>query len=373
MWLAPVDKPTLEEALFHFLLSGHDGRPQAPQPLVAEQTTLRELYAAPHPDLCEALRHCLDALLVEMEPDPGQEGAIGAPVSVLAVALAAHNCLGSTSLLPQGEQAKNAELVLGFTAALIETVPPADEYNTALAYHAVLRSIAGIMPELGLKWDELLHALIDRSPLTALWALDAHMPAALDELATELLPGWRVLRQAQPSVWRNGNEWWGIVWQLLAKSHIRQWLRHRWLLMPETRQACRNVGLVLEALRRQGDHRDFILEFYAAYDYFRAQTRPDAWQGWVRFWPILETIEKLLRTPGDNEAAIRVNRWGNEYFLKFLSLMKIVIEEGGIPSDYMKLSRGFVVTQRRLLDYVTYGMQRQIAFGPVAFEGQNAQ
>ena len=89
MWLAPADKSTLEEALFYFLRAVRDGRPQARQPLVVEQRTLHELYTAPHPDLQEAFRHCLDALLVEVDPDPERWGRLEVPASTLGMMHAA--------------------------------------------------------------------------------------------------------------------------------------------------------------------------------------------------------------------------------------------------------------------------------------------
>jgi len=368
MWLEPVDKSTLEEALFHFLLSVRDGRPEAKQPLVAEENTLHALYAEPHPDLWEALRHCLDAFLVELSPNPAQRGELHAPVSALGVALAANNCLAPASLQQPGGEEKHADPVVDFTTALIATLPPALVRDTALTYHAVLRGSEITLPHLEGTRAGLLHSLIERSPLTALWSLDAHTPAALDELAAELLPGWSSIDGALRQIWRGLEQWLERVVELLADASISRWLRHRWLTMPETREACRNVGLLLEALRQREEQRNVILDFYEAYDYFRAEPQDDEWRGQVRVWPVLETIAELLLTSGDNEESIQRNRQGNEYFLKFLPLVQLIINEGGVPTDYAHLSREFVGALRPLLNYVTEGARQRITFEKVVFE-----
>lgn len=367
MWLAPVEKATLEETIFHFLVSVRDGRPRARQPVVAEKTILRALYETPHPDLQKALRHCLDAFLVGLSPDPGRWGELHAPVSALGVALAAHNCLAPVLSQQSGDGKEHIDPVRDFTSALIAALPPAREQDAALAYHAVLRGVETLLPGLEPTRARLMQALIERSPLTALWALDMHTPAALDELAAQLLPGWSAVDGRE--VWRRGREeWLGNVVELLSDARIARWLRQRWLSMPETREACRNVGLVLEMLRRRGDSRAFILDFYEAYDYFCAEARSDGWHEQIRVWPVLETIEKLLRTPGDSEAAIQMNRRGNEYFLKFRPLVELIIDEKGIPTDYALLSREFVGVLRPLLNYVTESVRPRIDFREVTFQ-----
>jgi len=375
MWLALSNKLELEEALFHFLLTVRDGQPQAARPLVAEKTTLRDLYAGPHPDLLKALHHCLDAFLVELGPDPAGWGRVTMPAETLGVALAALNSLAPARPQPPADEGEQRDPVGDFTAALIATLPPARQRDAALAYHAVLRGAArsNDLSRLPPERARLLHALVERSPLTALWALDAHTPTALDGIAAELLPGWPPGDRPGGEAWRNADEWLDAVAALLAAPQVARWLRYRWLALPETRPACRNVGLLLEALRRRRDHRALILEFYEAYDYFCAETRPDPWRGQVRVWPVLETIEKLLRTPGDDEAAIRVNRWGNEYFIKFRPLIEIIIAEQGIPTDYTLLSPEFVLALRALLPYITEGARQRIAFGEIAFGGESEE
>ncbi len=139
----------------------------------------------------------------------------------------------------------------------------------------------------------------------------------------------------------------------LAQPAIAGYLRRRWLNLPETRPACRNLGLLLEALRRRGDGRACILEFYEAYDRFCATTMQDAWRRPVRCWPLFDRIERLLRAAGDSEAAIRLNRWGNEYFLKFRALLQIVIDENRLPRDFNLLTLDFINALRPLLEWTS--------------------
>ena len=127
---------------------------------------------------------------------------------------------------------------------------------------------------------------------------------------------------------------------------------------------------MLEILRRQYHLRRFILEFYEAYDFFCAETRPDKWHGQVRVWPILETIEKLLRAPGDSEAAIQVNRRGNEYFMKFRPLIKMIDAERGIIADYKHLKSEFEQAIRSLVHYTTEPGDQRISFDKVIFENR---
>lgn len=362
MRVAPSDKYDLGKALFRFLLAVRDGRPGAARPLVAEDPALHALCADPYSDLCKALRHCVDAFLLELGPDPAQWGKISIPSWVLGFALAVNNCLAPTTPVIRDGEAEPYDPVLDFTARLVSTLPPARSSEEAIACHAVLRGVEAALPHIGPERARLMHAVIERSPLTALWSPDLHTPTALNDIASELLHGCPVDGQGDGKAWKDGEGWVDVVSSLLADPRIAGWVRNRWLGMPETRLACRNVGLLLEALRRRGGHRSFILEFYEAYGYFRSETRTNELGEQVRVWPMLLEIEKLLRTPGDSEAAIRVNRWGNEYFMKFRPLVQIIIAENVVPPDYALLSREFAVAVQSLLPYVTDKAGGHISF-----------
>jgi len=393
MWLIAAEKTALERALFDFLISVRDGRPRADRPVITERETLQALYTAPHPDLCEVLRHCLDAFLVELTPDSSVWGTVKAPSAALGVALAGMNWLSANGgrqrgrvTVDQEEEETSRDPVGEFTAALLATLPPARERDSALAYHAVLRGLPALLSvsnptaaQRSPARDRLFHALIERSPLTALWAVDLYTPAALDPLAVELLPGWDP-ENRPADVWGGAEAWLETVTGLLRDPRLARWARHRWLALPETRPACRNTGLLLEALRRQDDvtstNWDLLLAFYECYDHFRGETRKNAWGEPVRVWPLLTRMEKLLTVGGDDEllsaAALRVNRRGNEYFLKFRSLLELVVEEGGLPEAYPHLTLDFVLTLRRLVRYTTTEARQQIKFEEIAFEADAA-
>lgn len=364
MWLEPAPASLLEEKLFRFLLTVRDHRPQASTALVAEQATLREISSAPHPDLSAAFGQCLNALLIETGSDMDW---MNAPALVFGLALAVNNCIAPVRWEHSVEKDEEAALYDEFTEALVAALPPARTIQAALAYHAVLRGTPNAVARVGAKRAALIHALIERSPLTALWSMDVHTPSALEAMAAELLPGWTVKQNSVAYGWRSDNAWLKTVAMLLKDERIARWVRRRWLSMPETHHACRNTGLLLEAFRRRGGSRAFILDFYEAYDYFRAATRADRRQGRKRFWPILEEIEKLLRASGDEDAAMKINRRGNEYFLKFRPLVETVIAENGIPTDYAHLSREFIQSLRPLLAFTTEGTGQRLSFGAVTF------
>ena len=360
----------MEEGLFRFLLTLRDNRAQSTMALVAAPATLREIYAAPHPQLKEAFGHCLTALLIEVDSETTAQEKMNVPAPIFGLALAVNNCLAPNvgEQRAAGRGASEPEEADAFTEALVDTLRPARSLNVALAYHALLRGASDAVARLSAARAELMHALIERSPLTALSNLDVHTPSALEALAAELLPGWQVKNKSAAYGWKDDDAWLKTVVKLLGNERIARWVRRRWLVMPETRHSCRNIGLLLEALRRRGEHRAFILDFYEAYDYFRAQARAHQWQSGERFWPVLEEIEKLLRVGGESDAAIQINRRGNEYFLKFRALVETVIAENGIPTDYALLSREFIQTLRPLLAFVTEGTRQRLSFGAVAFD-----
>lgn len=370
MWIEPSDKSLLEEQLFSFLLSVRNGKPQATKPMIADHSTLQSLCTEPHPDLKEALRHCLDTFLVELSSDPAQWGELQIPASAFGFALAFHNSLSQTAAAQINREEKKINPVKEFTSALFATLSPAYEKDTALVYHALLQGISAILSRLKIAQSEWLHELVEFSPLTMLQTLDVHTPIGLYALASELLPGWKGIELPQRKAWHSLAEWVNVVVMLLDDPKIARWLRHCWIAMPETRQSSRNIGLVIEALRRKGNHQGFIWEFYEAYDYLSAKMQPDEWSGQKRVWPLLQTIEKLLRISGDDEMTLKINRQGNEFFLKFRPLVEMIIAANGIPSEYKLLSRGFVQTLRPLLNYVTERGHQRITFREVAFEQQ---
>lgn len=367
MWVAPDSKATLEEGLFRFLLSVRDGRPEAARPLLATDATLREVRRGLNPQLGEALRHCLDAFLIQLTPDPAEWGELKIPASIVPLGMALNNCLVRGTPAPASDD---------FTKRLVAAIPPASRRDDALAYHALLRGVGKFLTSAEPWRAGYLHALVDRSPLTMLWALDVHDPPGLSPVAGDLLPPRRRKevfgREMGETGWGDAGEWLRALGSLLADRRLARWVGHRWLAMPASLGASRNVGLLLELLRRQDDPalRDFVLSFYESYDYFRGEARTDEWGRRVRVWPELEAIDRMLRVPGDSDAAIEMTRRGNEHFLKFRPLVQAIIDGGGMPQDYALLTTDFVMTLRGLLNYVAGGPARRIDFTEAEFVSQ---
>jgi hypothetical protein len=368
MWLVPVDKDTLEESLFNFLVSVSEGRPHAARPLIVEYEILNNLYKKPHPDLLQALKNALDCLLVEISSNPAEWGKIELPTSILGLVLAAQNALSPEPSIHFNDQKYQKDPIEEFTDLLIDTIPPANELAEVFAYHSVLRGIEGIIPSLTKSRRSLFSKIIELSPLTALWNLDNHTPSVINHIGRELLHGWRDSTSPFEKIWGTPEKWLIVVGSLLNNIHIARWIRHRWLTMPETRPSCRNIGLILEILLRNKECRRFILEFYEAYDYFYSKKVINDGQKAKRYWPIFEIIYKLIHVSGDNDAAIILNRRGVEYFLKFLPLVEIIIAKNGIPEDFQLLTLEFVMQIRELADCITLKSKGGISFSKISFE-----
>lgn len=348
--VAHLERDALDAALFRFLQSVARGNPEPSLPIVTSGRELARLYVAPAPALVEALRHAVDAFLIDVEPDPAERGTLTLPGCTLGLALAVHNSAGGAT-----------EAAREFTEALVATLPPARGLGAIVAYHAVLRPLEVVMARSRETPRDVRRALVARSPLTALVMLDRLMPPALETLAAELLPGHvrpRVESDVRDPAARD-REWIDAVTTALADARLARWVRNRWLAMPETRQACRNLGLLLESLRRADDlrWRELIFDYYAADRCFG-----------IGIGGIIGIIEKLLLASGDTSHAIRLNRWGNEYLLKFLALTETVL------TDRRELARPGVREQMQrlqpLLHLTTIGAARRVSFGSVSFGAQ---
>ncbi len=353
LWIAPASQAQAEQGLFRLLASLPSGRPEVELPLLVEAETMRAILDQPNPDLVAALRNCINEQLLELGCDPATWEDLQIAPAVWTAALAVHNLL-TPELAPQPSEDDDSpqdDPLVAHCSALVATLAPARSLADSVARHALLRQPIQGMADLPSNRRRLLDDLLVRSPLSALAALDLHTPPALTSLAAELLPGWRS-RVIDPTPWRDLDDWLDEVERILALPCLARYFQHHWLALPETRRACRNLGLLFESLRRR-DRRDIPLGFYESYDYLRAEIRDDPQHGPYRHWPLLSTAEELLKTEGDGEVAISLNRWGNEYLLKLLPLVDMVIEEGGMPAAYRFLTPDLVNAVRPLLPIAT--------------------
>lgn len=340
MRLTISDREALERTLFDRLAAADtDGRLDRFPPVVADPATLAAVLAGPDPRLARALARRVDRFWIRFDPGPPPE--MGAEASVLAWLAAGINVLGGTEL-----EAEAAE----FTDALLDRLPVAGEPETALVVHAVLAPWAMAVPTE--RWaapDRRLERLMAGSPLTGLRVLDRFLPPALFPLGRELLPALGGLPEGSKEERLAGERWLGAAEGLVADRRIARWLRRRWLGFFRHPRPCRNVGLLLEALRRRGHARPFLLDFYEALDRFGGTGEPGA-----RRWPLLETAGELLRVPGETEAAIRLNRRGNDYAMLFRPVAELMAAEGSLPRRTHPLLTGELLAAiRPLLDWIT--------------------
>ena len=368
-WIAPATPTETARQLFDFLQALRLGGLRAVRPLLLDNAALQSLYRHPPASLVQALHYQLDSLLVDITPDPAQWGEMGLSPAMVSLSLAAYLCL-TPNLVPADER---LDPVLGFAAALVGLLPPARTLPEALVYHAILAGMGSALPHLSPGRQAILGALLNRSPLSAVYHLHLYTPPALTPLAAQLMPWWK-RRVTSPSPWRGPEDWLQTMVPLLAQPALANYLRRHWLELPETRPACRNLGLLLEALRRQENQRDFLLTFYEAYDHQRGRSFRDPWDGRAyHTWPLLVEIERLLRAGSSSDgasaqAALNLNRRGNEMFLLFYPLIETIKTDGHPPTDFNLLTNNLILASSRLLDWVTLHGASGLKMGQITFD-----
>ncbi|ETR70524.1 MAG: hypothetical protein OMM_03180 [Candidatus Magnetoglobus multicellularis str. Araruama] len=370
-----ANKSVLEKALFDFLLSVRNGKPEAKNSIATDNKTLAGLYENPHPDLCLAMKYCIQSFLSKVHYNPEYFGKIKISSHVFGLTLALNNCLAP--VIPENKDiSQNSTDEISesnnefdksddFTKELIMSLPSACNRDLAIAYHSILNGSESILENKEFKRKQFLHTLIELSPLTSLAALNVHMPEILNIIAKEVLFKWKQINMSIKIVWKDLNDWLNPVLLFIDDPYFSIWLRKTWLEIPENRNSCRNIGLVLEVLKRQKKYQDFILEFYESYDYFSCKTINDDWYGQLRYWPVIKTIENLISVPASNEAAIKLHRRGNEYFYKFRPVIDIIIAEKKIPDSYEIMA--LLQALRPLMNKITESTKQNVSFGDVEF------
>jgi hypothetical protein len=253
-----------EYALATFL---HTLLTDTPRPVgpIREPGLIQRLVTQPAPPLQQLLSTHIDALLADL---PG--GAAIRPDTVPATALwvgAALNNLYLSSTRPDAR-------LLTITLRLVDALPAATTCDAALAYHSLLRHLAGWSP--AQEWQPVAHRLLDRSPLTALW-----LPYVSEHVS------------------------WTVACDLLQSNALRVLVRDRLLSLlppPEALAAGRidstvaranqRAGQVLEALLEHGGDAwlPFVLECYEA-DCERQRRGTEA----HATWPLLTLLHQTQR------------------------------------------------------------------------------
>ncbi len=364
-----ADRGMLETVLFRFLKhrAGSGGGDGADLPLTADAAAL-EALTTPSAPVMDAFRHCLDDFLTSMGENPAGRDPVTVTSAALITALLVYNHLAASSCRPDSarflKETEERRLLTEFSLSLAADT---DDNLCRAAVLAVLPRCppddAGLSPVMG--------RVLDACPLACLDRLDVYTPGPLR--SPDDTP-----RPADSGPGGSGEnpqsrDWGRTVAGLLRDPLLARWARHRWLYLPDTRRACRNRGRVLELLRRHGGFREFLLEFYEAYDHFRGRSR-QAWRGGprIREWPLLDRIEPLLRFPGDSDFSWRVVAGGKEYFESFLPLLAIIRQEGAVPPEYRRLSPEFYHRLRFLHHYLPDAGAGSLKFGPARFADQDA-
>lgn len=360
---------TPDRQLFDFLCALLQGQVKVETPLILDQHTLNDIYHNPHPDLQKALSRCVERLLLEISPNTSQWENFQLSPGIWAFAIAFYN-----ALIPAPFSASQTdENLLNFTNALIDTMPPFDTLNDMIAGHAVLQPVSEQLNHISPPHRQIILRLLHLEPLSGLYHLNIYIPPALTPLAAEKIPGWK--KHVMPvSPWKTPEDWFHAMETLISTNAITRYLHRRWLTLPKERPTFRNLGLLLESLRMREHHRDFLLQFYEAFDFSNGKTMTTVYGKKVRHWPILKHIEGLLQTSGQNEdsmnAAMRLNRWGHEFFFLFYPLTQIVREEKGIPKEYHYLNPGWIPALRPFLDYINEAPAAHFEHSDISFESQ---
>jgi hypothetical protein len=266
-----------ERALALFLHHLLEGNP-APVAPVRQSVALHRLAAQPAAPLQQLVARHLAVMLAGW---PG--GAALHPERIPSVVLWVAAALNNLAWAATGQ---SDPALLNITLRLCRALPAAENVETALAYHSLLRSLALLQPPQ--EWQPVVRALLERSTLSA-----ALHPRSSEPFNHALLH------------------------TLLSLPPTRAALRDRWLaLLPvvstappytlpplETRQAMANaeVGRLLVGVLEHGGAvgQPFVLAFYEADCLLQQRGSSDH-----PTWPLLEW---LRRSQHDNDPLLRRN------------------------------------------------------------------
>lgn len=336
--------------LFEFVQRLGEGRVRVDRPIFMSPADLKSWLDNPTSLLKQELHQQVERYLLQVGPPTYAWDTFEIRADWILFLLALHNCVSPADV--------NEKTLQVFTQVLVESVLPAETLGMQLTYHVLLDPVIRTHPALSKVRLDLLRQLLDRSPLTGLYHLDWHTSGVLTRISADILPHWRQ-KVRSPAPWRDVDAWLTALVPILAEPPLLSALRYRWLELPLSREACRNIGLVLEALRRTGGYQDEILAYYEAYDYFGAEAAVDEWNLSYRQWPIFAKIETLLRAGGrePNKLTQTLNRYGNEYLTQFYPMLQIFIEDPERRLSYHHLTLALYDAIRPLLAYASFGQQ----------------
>ncbi|KPA18886.1 hypothetical protein MHK_000892 [Candidatus Magnetomorum sp. HK-1] len=354
------DVNTLSYELFEFINSGQKGRLDFNTPIIANEQTLSSIYKNPHPDLMASIRQCSNAFIRSIYPYGLHMDQIHIPVAIIGLALCVYNCMA----LKKTQNEDKPDPAFDFTQALIQTLPTADDLSTALCYHSIINIAAPQSRYFDSLQKHLFTQCINLNALSQMALINISMPYDLYELACELLPEFKKPDMASNE--KTNHKWINRIETLLNDTHMYRWIIHQWINLPHCLETSRNTGLVMETIRRRGKHQHFILDFYESCIYYhkKASSAYDLYSA-------LNDTKTLLSSPGANKASRKLNLKGQEYFLQFIPLLEMTIEQKAIPSRSKKLFKEIASIfkgAQNLYKYIPDTGGHKIQFNPPEFE-----
>ena len=352
-----VDSNTLSYQLFEFINSGLHNSIQANEPMITDLKTFSTICENPDPALISAIKHLINSFLGSIYPYDSTINKIDIPVSVISMVFAIYNCLAIKDLQKEDEP----DHVFEFTQSLIKSIPYSNDLIDALCFHSIVQLASKKNNLLSLKQKQLFSQCINSNSVSKLVLINYLLPVDLCHIAKELIPEWK--ESEINSNLPQKNDWINDVEKLLDDKHLNRWLIHEWLKLPLCLESCRNTGLVLEALRQKGNHKSFILDFYESCVYYHKNS-----QTVFDIYGALNTTEKLLSAPGTNKLSRKLNIKGQEYYIQFEPLMKLLNENQNVPNRCQHVHKDIISLILRLqtLDkYIPRKGKNKIVFGPM--------
>jgi hypothetical protein len=352
---------TVAYALFSLMTSDPKEYLSVNGAMIPQKKVLESLYNNPPPDLITAIGHCCTTLLTSIYAHHPKGDAPHIPVTIIGLALAVHNCM---AIHPKMDQSIIDQSV-SFTQALIQSIPRAKDVYTSLCYHAIIRIGERQINHFDPLQKELFIKCVNLNPLSQLLLIHHAIPPPVQSLACELIPEFEKNHNDCPAQ-KQDNQWIAQVETLLDDIWIRRWMLHQWINCPQSLESSRNIGLILETLRRHGDYQDFILDFYESCMYYQGINKSS-----FDLFDALSTCKTYLSTPGASKASRHFNLKGHEYFVLFMPLMELTIENNQIPSRSRHLANevaALVMASKELYRYMPESGGHAIEFSPPVFE-----
>ena len=351
---------TFAYELFSFITSDSKEYLAFHRPVIPQKETLEALYNNPPPDLIASISQCRTGMLQSIYPNNPPEPEPQIPVTIIGLAIAVYNCVAVNKKMDKAL----IEPAVSFTKALIQSIPLAKDIYTSLCYHSIIRICERQIAHFDSLQKDLFIQCINLNPVSQMVFIHLAMPSHVKALACELIPDFEKNSGSCPKI--KDAQWIEQVETLLDDTCIYRWIIHQWINLPQSLESSRNIGLILETLRRRGKYEGFILDFYESCLYYQ-QINPSSYD----LFDALNRCKTYLSTPGANKASRHFNIKGHEYFILFIPLLEITIKAGQTPCRSKHLANemaALVMMSKELYRYMPETGGNAINFSPPEFE-----